>query len=130
MTTALDEFNARRAIDTKRTKDRKRRTSIPVDVLKAKIIGHPCRVCAATVGRQEYGAAEAHHLVPRGRLRGPDLHTDENLIPLCHTHHQQHHTTTDRVPRALLTPGEVDFLFDHETPGWIDTWYPDTGDTP
>lgn len=127
---ALDEYNARRALDGKRTKQRKQRDAIPQAVLEAKIIGKPCRVCAATVGRGDTDrmwAVEAHHLVPRGILRGSDLHAEDNLIPLCHPHHQDHHNTGhSRVPRALLTPAEVVFITHQQTSGWCDLWYPTT----
>lgn len=124
---ALDEYNARRALDGKRTKQRKQRDAIPQSVLEAKVIGKPCRVCAATVGHGDEASAwavEAHHLVPRGRLRGADLNHAENIIPLCHRHHQDHHTTDDRVPRALLTEAEWTFVIHHETSNWYDQWYP------
>lgn len=126
---ALDEYNARRALDTKRTKERKQPNRIPQDVLDAKVIGKPCRVCAATFGRRQVGDSQAHHLVPRGILRGADLNAEDNIVPLCHEHHQDHHTTTHgRVPRALLTPAEVVFITHQQTSGWCDLWYPTTDD--
>ena len=122
----LDEYNERRRLDGQRTKDRKRRDAIPQAVLDAKVIGKPCRVCAATVGRRQFGESEAHHLVPRGRLRGADLNHAENIIPLCHEHHQDHHTTAhSRVPRQVLNDDEWTFLIHHEPSAWVNTWYPD-----
>lgn len=86
-----------------------------------KIEGRPCRKCGS-------GRVELHHLLPRSKFskRRKDLQdAPENSIPLCHRCHQDHHTTTKRVPRDLLTEEELAFLRQNIHPSWIDKWYPE-----
>lgn len=115
----LDEYEARRALDGKR-KRRGHQRQISADVYEAKIDGQPCRVCGSG------GRMEAHHLVHRGRWsKGVEgLHSADNLIPLCHPCHQDHHTTTHRVPLGALTDSEAAFVLEHAGEGWASKWYP------
>ncbi len=86
-----------------------------------KIEGMSCRKCS------RWGV-ELHHLLPRSKFskRNKVLQDDkDNSIPLCHQCHQDHHTTTKRVPRELLFQEELEFLNKHIHPGWIDKWYPE-----
>jgi hypothetical protein len=86
-----------------------------------KIQGYLCRMCGS-------GRVELHHLLPRAKFGGRQKalqNSPSNCIPLCHVCHQNHHTTTKRVPRVLLTSDELAFLQEHIHPGWIDLWYPE-----
>ena len=86
-----------------------------------KIYGRSCRKCGSW-------SVELHHLLPRSKFsrRRKHLQDDpDNCIPLCHQCHQDHHTTTKRVPRSMLLEEEVDFLRRHIHSGWIDLWYPE-----
>lgn len=118
MTTAQAEYDARRELERTRKRGRTRQ-AIPQDVLVAKLFGHRCRLCDAA-------GVEAHHLVPRSKWRTGDaaVNDPDNVIPLCHLHHQDHHTTTKRIPRSVLTAEEATFVITHTTPAWADTWYP------
>lgn len=92
-----------------------------VSVYEEKIAGHGCRKCGTW-------SVELHHLLPRSKFskRNKVLQDDrDNSIPLCHRCHQDHHTTTNRVPRELLTEAELAFLHEHIHPGWVDKWYPE-----
>ena len=89
-----------------------------------KIQGRACRMCGS-------GRVELHHLLPRSKFSRRTKHIQDhpdNCIPLCHKCHQDHHTTTKRVPRVLLSETEVFFLEAHIHPSWIDKWYPITSD--
>lgn len=128
MTTALDEYNDRVALGKKRRSSRGRKGRISSTVRELKIDGQPCRVC----GPLSAGfTMEAHHLVPRAKFIGSGIeapvHAPDNLIPLCSAHHQDHHTTANRIPRHLLTEAEQAFVFQHTSESWLDLWYPDTG---
>jgi 5-methylcytosine-specific restriction endonuclease McrA len=116
--TALAEYEERRQLERKRAGERKRQ-AIPQAVLDAKITHRCCRLCTT-------GAVEAHHVVPRSKWRTGDATVNDpnNVIPLCHVHHQDHHTTTRRVPRQFLTYDEQLFAFEHTSEAWIDKWYP------
>ncbi len=116
---ALTEYQQRRELDAQRKASRKR-CSIPSGVLDAKVTGHACRMCPARM-------VEAHHLVPRSKFAtgDPTVNQVDNLIPLCHQHHQDHHTTTQRIPRSVLTELEALFVFEHTSESWIDLWYPE-----
>jgi hypothetical protein len=87
---------------------------------ETKIVEQVCRKCGDW-------RVELHHLLPRSKFsrRRKHLQDDpDNSIPLCHRCHQDHHTTTKRVPRKLLTSEELAFLELHIHPSWIDRWYP------
>lgn len=135
MTAAQEEYAARQLLAKKR---KGRRQSIPDAVLRLKIHGKHCRVCfgdRAFVDAAEMftaleeipSAIEAHHLVPRSKWRtgDPTVNDPDNLIPLCHDHHQDHHTTTNRVERHNLTVAEQKFVFHHTSESWFDRWYPE-----
>lgn len=89
-----------------------------------KVLGQLCRMCGS-------GRVELHHLLPRSKFGKRRKHVrdhPDNCIPLCHACHQDHHTTTKRVPRVMLTADELMFLEQHIHPGWVDLWYPMTPD--
>ena len=89
-----------------------------------KVQGWPCRMCGS-------GRVELHHLLPRskfGRRQKAEQNHPDNCIPLCHHCHQDHHTTTKRVPRVMLTADELLFMEERIHSGWIDLWYPVTPD--
>lgn len=120
----LDEYNDRRRLDHSRSKSKGRRDPVVHSLYAAaraeKIDGKCCRVC----GRRDN--IEAHHIVPRSKFgqRDTTVHSVDNLMALCHDHHQAHHTTTMRVSGHLLTAPEWDFLTSREHAGWVDLWYP------
>lgn len=128
MTDAMDAWRARRQHE----RDRRRRTITgPGNLTGArnrKVRGQPCRICGT------HQSIEAHHILPRSYLgrTHPHLHHDDNLMPLCHLHHQHHHTggRAARIPRHHLTPAELAFATQHARPGWLDTWYPPTPPLP
>lgn len=124
MTRAQDEYSARQQLQADRIANRKRtkREGIPEAVMRAKVYGHECRVCVITIGPPTGARIEGHHVIPRGDLRNP--HHADNIVPICHVHHQDHHTTTNRIPRSVLTPAERRHLEAFATPGWADLWYP------
>lgn len=131
-TPAQAEYEARRALERRRGKDRKKRAAgrdIAIPTLAAacaeKVNGQPCRLCELA-GKVERDV-EAHHIVHRGRIgsRHPLVHMPANLMPLCHAHHQDHHNTAHRrVPREALLPSELQFAIDQAGNGWVDRWYP------
>lgn len=85
-----------------------------------KIQDQPCRKCGLY-------RVELHHLLPRSKFskRNKKLQDhQDNCIPLCHQCHQDHHTTTKRVPRDLLKEEELAFINDNIHPSWVDKWYP------
>lgn len=91
------------------------------EALQRKILGRLCRMCGDP-------RVELHHLIPRSKFskRNKKLQDNpNNTIPLCHRHHQDHHTTSNKVPRELLLQEEIDFMNEHIHPAWIDSWYPD-----
>ena len=56
--------------------------------------------------------------------KNPLLHHVDNLMPLCHVCHQNHHTTAHkRVPLEALTEPERVFLWEHASIGWHEKWY-------
>lgn len=126
-TTAQQEHAERRRLDAERKAARKRQ-SIPPAVLEAKIHGKPCRYPNC------WSLPQAHHLVPRDDFRtgDPTVNDERNLAPICHTHHQDHHTlgTSGRIPRSLLQEDELEFIFEHSSESWMDAWYPDREVTP
>lgn len=120
MTRNLDEYEARR---THKRPDRF--TCSLADSRALKVKGKPCRLCGAT------HRIEAHHVVHRSKIgsRNPYVHDPANIIPLCTTCHQHHHTHADRrVPRKALTSVELTFARRHANVGWLDLWYPTHGD--
>jgi len=121
MTDKQDEYEARRLLEKKRKRKAKAQHKPVYNAARqTKIWGKACRLCGT------YAQIEAHHIVPRSRfgMRDASQHTIDNLMPLCHTCHQNHHTTTNRVPRSELWPDEVAFIAQRMTPHWIDHWYP------
>lgn len=122
MTDAMDQWRARRQHERDRKKRHTGTTGTLGGARKRKVKGKPCRVCST------YQSIEAHHLVPRSKLgrTHPKLHDDDNLLPLCHLHHQMHHTQGReyRIARHHLTAAELTFVLEHTTPAWADAWYP------
>jgi 5-methylcytosine-specific restriction endonuclease McrA len=114
----LSEYNERRTLEAARKRVR-RRSRYGTDARARKITGKPCRVCGDP-------DVEYHHIVPRSAMPGsPDVAHVANAMPLCHMHHQAHHTTVaGRIPRRLLTPDEVEFVRTRMGVGWLDRWYP------
>ena len=113
----LAEYEARRRLERRRRSEPRSR---PSKTLRDSIRQHACRVC----GTQHQ--IEVHHIVPRSKFgkRDHSVHSRENLMPLCHRHHQDHHTTPNRVPRHLLSAAEYEFAVSHTSPAWVDRWYP------
>lgn len=121
MSDALDEFEARRKLEAQRKAATKNKQAKAYTAAKRlKVHGHNCRICHS---REQI---EAHHLVPRASFgqRDESLHNPNNIIPLCHQCHQDHHTTTLRVPRSVLTDAEEEFLLMRVTLSWLSLWYP------
>lgn len=115
--TALDDFNARRAHEAKRQRDRKKRPVTPTAVRRL-----PCAVCGD-------GPTQVHHIVPRSSFGAAAKHRqneEANLMPLCEPCHVDHHTTAKRVPRWALTDEAVAFVRQMKGDGWLDRWYPKT----
>lgn len=127
MTTALDEYNERRALEKKRKAGGGgKKGPIPPSVRAKKVDGKGCRCCG--ISRIP---VEAHHLVPRSKFIGERLsgrvHDPDNIIPLCHPCHTGHHTTAHRrVPREVLTEAEAAFVFEQTSESWFDKWYPES----
>lgn len=129
---ALEELEARRRVDRdRRSRRRGAQGKISAATYAAKIEGKPCRVCDEIIGwgGLSLGSIEAHHVVPKSKWpkHALGLHDAANLIPLCHGHHQAHHTggIEQRVPRALLTPEEFANALRMTSPAWVDAWYPE-----
>ena len=127
MASRSEEYWERRRLDEERTAARRRGTtehSFPTS-RRLKATGQPCRVCALQ-RRHNTFAIEAHHIVHRGRIGGkhPLVHHPDNILPVCHTHHQDHHTSTRRIPWDALTPEEQGFLTKHGGEVWGERWYP------
>lgn len=128
-TRAQAEYDARRALERQRRKERAKRP-VPSGIARSVRSQH-CRVCG-------HPRTEVHHIVPRSHFRHPqraggvfsdgptDPHVPENLMPLCHQHHQDHHTQGKdrRVPRHRLRPEEIEFVIMAKGHYWLDYWYP------
>lgn len=130
----LEEYWERRELEERRKAERARRrkgNSTLVPTLAAakveKVKGHPCRVCALQGRRNERGI-EAHHIVHRNRIGSShsQVHSPDNIMPVCHQHHQDHHSTTRRIPAAALTEAERVFLEQYGGLAWSERWYPRT----
>lgn len=128
MATRTEEYWERRRLEEERQAARRRRQN-PDHPLgfarRTKAQGQPCRVCALHGRRNVYGI-EAHHIVHRSRIgsQHPLVHHADNILPVCHTHHQDHHTTSRRIPWEALTPEERAFVVKHGGVGWAERWYP------
>lgn len=130
-----EEYWERRRLDEERSAARKRgapRTEAGekpeftfAAAKRAKVTGEPCRVCALQRRRNTY-SIEGHHITHRSRIGGRHrlVHHPDNVLPVCHTHHQHHHTTTNRIPWAALTPEEQAFVVEYGGPSWAERWYP------
>lgn len=93
---------------------------------KRKVADKTCRVC----GGDYY--IEAHHVAHKSKIGGkhPLVHHPDNVIPLCHGCHQNHHTTAHRrVPRSALTAAEIAFVIEHASESWLELWYPTNEET-
>lgn len=113
---ALDEYEARRELDRQRTKSRKKRPVTP-----KKVRALPCAVCGDSI-------SQVHHIVPRSSFGEASRHwmnDAANLMPLCMTCHQDHHTTTRRVPRWALSDDAVAFVRQMKGERWLNLWYPE-----
>jgi len=120
VTEAQDDYEARRKLEKQRKRPDAAMTKLYTAAKREKTHGHNCRVCHSN------DRIEAHHLVPRGNFgkRDEAIHSPHNIIPLCHVCHQDHHTTTRRVPRQVLTAAEEEFVLMRVTLGWLKLWYP------
>lgn len=120
MSSRIADYDARRALEKQRKERSPWRNAYDAG-RAAKVDKLPCRVCGTRSG------IEAHHIVPRSNFarRNPDAHHPDNLMPLCHRHHQDHHTTTrGRVPRYLLTERELQHAIERKGEPWVEKWYP------
>ena len=121
MNDRLDEYHRRRKHpDEKRVKQARRLAEAKTATRTLKISRRSCRMCTNS-------SVEWHHIVPRGKFAkyDPSMHHPDNAMPLCHYHHQAHHTTMNRVPRNQLTSKEETFAIAKMGKGWFDKWYPE-----
>lgn len=130
MATRTEEYWERRRLEEERQAARRRKGGTNADLpfgaaRRIKATGQPCRVCALQ-RRRNVHAIEAHHIVHRSRIgsKHPLVHHPDNILPVCHTHHQDHHTTDRRIPWAALTPEERAFVVQQGGPAWAERWYP------
>lgn len=126
MNERLDAYEERRRLDATRKLRRGRRDPAVQAghraARQAKVAGLPCRQCGAMF------EIEGHHIVPRSKFgaRDKSVHDENNLIPLCHLCHQNHHTTADkRIPRHLLAFDELTFAIAKGGQRWFNMWYPE-----
>lgn len=133
-TDSLEEYWERRRLEEERKAQRLKARSgrgnatLPLGKARAeKAKGRPCRVCAIE-NRHNTSGVEAHHIVHRARItnRHPLVHHPDNILPVCHAHHQDHHSTARRIPLAALTEAEAAFLVKHGGEAWARRWYPTT----
>ena len=134
MTEALEDWWERRRLEEERkAAKRKARSGAGmssssnfVESREVKVKDQPCRVCALK-GFRNFQSIEAHHIVHRGRIGGkhPRVHDQDNMMPVCHRHHQDHHNTGHRrIPMAALTESERKFLVRLGGEAWSERWYP------
>lgn len=119
----LSEHEARLAHEAARKKKRRTPTREEREIF-ANVKNNPCRICGAD-------RTEVHHIVPRSQWSKLEREAGEhnhphNLMALCHSCHQDHHTTTRRVPRDRLLATEVDFATSRMGAVWVGKWYPCT----
>lgn len=127
---SIAEYELRREVERQRKASRRRRSGFSRDARLMKIEGKPCRVCAAdgVIGAALGWAVEYHHIVPRALFAKGDGDVEQaaNAMPLCHAHHQDHHTNPDRrVSRSVLQDDEISFARARMGSGWLDRWYPE-----
>lgn len=119
MNNPLEEYQARKLLEQARTKTRRTRTPIPKHIT-IHLHNQPCANCQSQ-------PIEIHHLIPRSNFHpsNPTTHHPDNLLPLCHPCHQNHHTTAHRrIPRHILTQQHINFILQHKPQTWLDKWYP------
>lgn len=123
-----EEYRERRRLEAERQAARRRKQNPDHPLGTARRIkakDQPCRVCALK-GRRNTYSIEAHHIVHRSRIGSghPLANHPDNILPVCHAHHQDHHTTSRRIPWSALTDDERAFLVEHGGSGWAERWYP------
>lgn len=128
MNTKLEEYWERRRLAEERKAARRKamKGTAPLAKSKAeKASGKSCRVCLLH-GVINMQGIEAHHIVHRSRIgsRHPMVHEPDNIMPVCHRHHQDHHSTHHKIPRSALTDEERAFLLRYGGEGWTAKWYP------
>lgn len=91
---------------------------------KIKIDNQYCRVCTLLGYKNTY-SIEAHHIVHRSRIgsQHPLVHHKDNILPVCHHHHQDHHNTIHKIPYIVLTTEERVFLNQYGGQAWSKKWY-------
>lgn len=122
MNEKLNAYNERRKHEKYRKQARKRWAEAEENLRTVRKKG--CARCGTP------GPSEAHHLIPKSKWtktqkRNDEHNTPHNLIPLCHTCHQNHHTTAHkRIPRHLLTTQQQAHIETKQSPNWLNHWYP------
>lgn len=127
MNNKLDAYNERRKHEKYRKQARKRWAEAEATLATIRTL--PCHNCGTP------GPSEAHHLIPKSKWtktqkRNDEHNTHNNLIPLCHTCHQNHHTTTKRIPQHKLAPSQRIHILRHTNQNWLNLWYPQTTSHP
>jgi hypothetical protein len=101
----------------------------PVGVIVADIwredLG-PCVAC--TPGRQLRGRIDGHHVIPKSVLirRGfrAFVMDKRNRIALCRTHHSNHHSRSQPIPRELLPEAAFRFADELGLRWYLERHYP------
>lgn len=122
-----EEYTKRRILEQERSKTRKQKQYGINAARKQKIHNQTCRVCYHHKICNTF-RLEAHHMIHKSYLGSnhPLIHHPDNIIPICHSCHQNHHTTSKKIPRIVLTPQEVLFLTRNTRESWRNKWYPNT----
>lgn len=101
----------------------------PVGVIVSDIWRDGLGPCAACVPNHRLpGRIDGHHVIPKSVLIGRGFHEfvmdKRNRLALCRTHHANHHSRSQPIPRSLLPESVFEFA-DELGLGWyLDRHYP------
>lgn len=121
----IDEYNSRRAHEAERKRALRRRHIKDKEKYKRKLRNEGrCRNprCESPLGTK----IEGHHLVFRSKFgkRNEEVHSRDNLVPLCHDCHQSLHTGKRPLTQDDLSVSEIDFIIKHAGKSWLNNYYP------
>jgi len=127
MNNKFDAYNARRKIEYKRTKERRRRRLVSPAFREQARREDRCRNPACSKRRSDYNKLHAHHIVHRSHFNPYDPEKDNpcNAMALCFECHGEYHNGRLRPERSWLREEELQFALKHAGEVWLDRVYPE-----